>query len=176
MGQFQKKSGEARCKVLAWGLLAGVAHPCPSIHGVPGHAILNSTILHNVFLPDAGTGGKTCPCRAMMATSDPVRRFRLPVPGCRLGLYDCRPGRSPGFLVAARMLPGRCPGLHAKRVQVPAATLRRAGRLNVARRRPSLSRFPVPWPCCRRSCCRPRFPLPVPGLRRCISPIVHRNS
>jgi len=39
--------------------------------------------LHNVFLPGAGTGGKTCPCRAMMATSDPVRRFRLPVPDCR---------------------------------------------------------------------------------------------
>ena len=39
--------------------------------------------LHNVFLPGAGTGGKTCPCRAMMATSDPVRRFRMPVPDCR---------------------------------------------------------------------------------------------
>jgi len=31
-----------------------------------------------VFLPGAGTGGKTCPSRAMMAASDTVRRFRLP--------------------------------------------------------------------------------------------------
>jgi len=28
-------------------------------------AILNSTILHSVFIPGAGTGGKTCQCRAM---------------------------------------------------------------------------------------------------------------
>jgi hypothetical protein len=34
--------------------------------------MLNSTILHNVFVPGGGTGGKTCPSRAMMATSDTV--------------------------------------------------------------------------------------------------------
>ena len=45
------------------------------IDGVDGssrNAILNSTILHNVLLAGAGTGGKTCPSRAMMATSDTV--------------------------------------------------------------------------------------------------------
>jgi len=131
--------------------------------GSSGKAILNSTTLHNVLLPGAGTGGKTCPCRAMMAASDTVRRFRLPVPCSRLGLYDCRPGRSPGFLVAARMLPGRCPGLHAKRVRRggrlnvdrrclwPRLTtrVRRGGRLNVAGRRLSTSCSPVPGPCSR---------------------------
>jgi len=40
----------------------------------------DSTTLHNVLLPGAGTGSKTCPSGAMMATSDTVRRFRLPVP------------------------------------------------------------------------------------------------
>jgi hypothetical protein len=40
--------------------------------GSSGVAILNSTILHKVFLQGAGTGGKTCPSRAMMATSDTV--------------------------------------------------------------------------------------------------------
>ena len=48
--------------------------------------MLNSTTLHNVLLPGAGTGGKTGPCRAMKATSDTVRRFRLPVPGSRLSV------------------------------------------------------------------------------------------
>jgi len=57
-------------------------------------AILNSTTLHNVFLPGAGTGGKTCQCRAMMATSDTVRRFRLPVPGCRFPPSRPLPSRS----------------------------------------------------------------------------------
>ena len=31
-----------------------------------------------------------CPCRAMMASSDTVRRFRLPVPGCRLPVAGSR--------------------------------------------------------------------------------------
>ena len=86
-----------------------------------GQAVLNSTTLHNVFLPGAGTGGKTCPSRAMMATSDTVRRFRLPVPGCR-----------------------RC-------CLWPRLTTRaqRAGRLNVARPRLSPSRLPVPAVVCR---------------------------
>jgi hypothetical protein len=48
-----------------------------------------------VILPGAGTGGKTCPRRAMMATSDTVRRFRLPVPGCRRCLYDRGPYSTP---------------------------------------------------------------------------------
>jgi len=32
-------------------------------------ATLSSTILHNVFVSGGGTGGKTCPSRAMMATT-----------------------------------------------------------------------------------------------------------
>jgi hypothetical protein len=51
----------------------------PSWKGSSGDAVLNSTTLPHVLLPGEGTGGKTCPSRAMMATSDTVRRFRLPV-------------------------------------------------------------------------------------------------
>ena len=155
--------------------------------GSSGEAILNSTTLHNVLLPGAGTGGKTCPFRAMMAASDTVRRFRLPVPCSRLGLYDCRPGRSPGFLVAARMLPGRCPGLHAKRVRRggrlnvdrrclwPRLTtrVRRGGRLNVAGRRLSTSCSPVPGPCSR-LCLYQRgsYSTPVPSCRFPVAAVV----
>jgi hypothetical protein len=38
--------------------------------GSSGDATLSSTTLHNVFVPGAGTGGKTGPSRAMMAASE----------------------------------------------------------------------------------------------------------
>jgi len=58
-------------------------HVVEGIRRSSGEAVLNSTTLHSVLLRGAGTGGKTCPFRAMMATSGTVRRFRLPVAGCR---------------------------------------------------------------------------------------------
>jgi len=123
-------------------------HSCPTAPlGSSGHAILNSTSLHNVLLPGAGTSGKTCPRRAMMATSDTVRRFRLPVAGSRRCLYDRVPYStpSPRSPVPVPALVFGVGGRRVRPIHRPWLLIAPALWAGVARRHPPIFLVSPPW-------------------------------
>jgi len=155
---------------------AGIPSCCRRMSS--GDPILNTTTLHNVLLPGAGTGGKTCPCRAMMATSDTVRRFRLPVPGSRLGLYERGPYSTPvadcrlpvpAVVVFGRACNTRPASWAAKCCSASPFAVLFPGSRPFRRLSPSRSLVPVPaFAFMNVFLIPPRFP--VAGSRRCLLP------